>query len=328
MQIDMSALRLVEAEKGMDMNSLIDTVEQALLKAYRNQPGAEKDHSRVEVDRKTGEVRVLVKELDEDGNELGESEITPKDFGRTAAATVKSVIIQRFQEEEDKAVLGDFKDRVGQVVSGVVTSGRDPKLVTVNLGDVEGIIPPAEQVPGEKYQHGVRLSVYVLAASRGLKGPHIELSRTHPGLVQGLFKRELPEIDKEEVVIESVAREPGHRTKIAVRATEKGINAKGACIGPNGSRVRAVMNELNGEKIDIVDWAEDPTVYVANALSPAKVISVRVIDEAKRLARVVVPDFQQSLAIGKEGQNARLASRLTGWGIDIHSDTENGGAPA
>lgn len=328
MQIDMSALRLVEAEKGMEMDALIDTVEEALLKAYRNQPGAQRENSRVEVDRKTGEVRVLVKEFDEDGNELGEAEITPEEFGRTAAATVKSVIIQRFQEQEDKAVLGDFKDRIGQVVSGVVTSGRDPKLVTVDLGDVEGIIPPAEQVPGETYRNGERLRVYVLVAARGLKGPHIELSRTHPGLVQGLFKREVPEIERGEVVIESVAREPGHRTKIAVRATEKGINAKGACIGPNGSRVRAVMNELHGEKIDIVDWAEDPTVYVANALSPAKVVSVRVIDADKRLARVVVPDFQQSLAIGKEGQNARLASRLTGWGIDIHSDTEAGGAPA
>lgn len=323
MQIDMSALRLVEAEKGMDLDSLVSTVEEALLKAYRNQSGV-KAPARVDVDRKTGEVKVFVTELDDEGEPLGEEEVTPEDFGRTAAATVKSVIIQRFQEEEDKQVLGDFKERIGQVVSGVVTTARDPKLVAVNLGDVEGIIPPAEQVPGENYKHGERLRVYVLTASRGLKGPHIELSRTHPGLVMGLFKREVPEIDKGLVAIESVAREPGHRTKIAVRALEKGINAKGACIGPNGARVRAVMNELGGEKIDIIDWAEDPTVFVANALSPAKVVSVRVIDEDKRLARVIVPDFQQSLAIGKEGQNARLASRLTGWGIDIHSDTEDG----
>lgn len=321
MQIDMAALRLVEAEKGISTASLLETVEEALLKAYRNQSGAV-EHARVSVDAKTGEVLVLATEVDEDGNELGEVEVTPEDFGRTAAAIVKSVIIQRFQEEDDKAVLGDFKDRVGQVVSGVVEQARDPKLVAVNLGDVEGIIPPAEQVPAENYRHGERLRVYVVKAERGLKGPHIELSRTHPGLVLGLFEREVPEIEKGLVAIESIAREPGHRTKIAVRGLEKGINAKGSCIGPNGSRVRAVMNELGGEKIDIIDWSEDPTVFIANALSPAKVVAVSVIDAERRLARVIVPDFQQSLAIGKEGQNARLASRLTGWGIDIHSDTE------
>ena len=321
MQIDMAALRLVEAEKGISTASLLETVEEALLKAYRNQSGAV-EHARVSVDAKTGEVLVLATEVDEDGNELGEVELTPEDFGRTAAAIVKSVIIQRFQEEDDKAVLGDFKDRVGQVVSGVVEQARDPKLVAVNLGDVEGIIPPAEQVPAENYRHGERLRVYVVKAERGLKGPHIELSRTHPGLVLGLFEREVPEIEKGLVAIESIAREPGHRTKIAVRGLEKGINAKGSCIGPNGSRVRAVMNELGGEKIDIIDWSEDPTVFIANALSPAKVVAVSVIDAERRLARVIVPDFQQSLAIGKEGQNARLASRLTGWGIDIHSDTE------
>lgn len=321
MQIDMAALRLVEAEKGISTASLLETVEEALLKAYRNQSGAV-EHARVNVDAKTGEVLVLATEVDEDGNELGEVEVTPEDFGRTAAAIVKSVIIQRFQEEDDKAVLGDFKDRVGQVVSGVVEQARDPKLVAVNLGDVEGIIPPAEQVPAENYRHGERLRVYVVKAERGLKGPHIELSRTHPGLVLGLFEREVPEIEKGLVAIESIAREPGHRTKIAVRGLEKGINAKGSCIGPNGSRVRAVMNELGGEKIDIIDWSEDPTVFIANALSPAKVVAVSVIDAERRLARVIVPDFQQSLAIGKEGQNARLASRLTGWGIDIHSDTE------
>ena len=321
MQIDMAALRLVEAEKGISTASLLETVEEALLKAYRNQSGAV-EHARVSVDAKTGEVLVLATEVDEDGNELGEVEVTPEDFGRTAAAIVKSVIIQRFQEEDDKAVLGDFKDRVGQVVSGVVEQARDPKLVAVNLGDVEGIIPPAEQVPAENYRHGERLRVYVVKAERGLKGPHIELSRTHPGLVLGLFEREVPEIEKGLVAIESIAREPGHRTKIAVRGLEKGINAKGSCIGPNGSRVRAVMNELGGEKIDIIDWSEDPTVFIANALSPAKVVAVSVIDAERRLARVIVPDFHQSLAIGKEGQNARLASRLTGWGIDIHSDTE------
>lgn len=323
MQIDMTALRLVEAEKGMDFESLVDTVEEALLKAYRNQSGI-KTPARVEIDRKTGEVKVLVSELDDEGNPVGEAEVTPEDFGRTAAATVKSVIIQRFQEEEDKQVLGDFKDRIGQVVSGVVTAARDPKLIAVDLGDIEGIIPPAEQAPGEHFRNGERIRVYVVTATRGMKGPHIELSRTHPGLVQGLFMREVPEIEKGLVAIESVAREPGHRTKIAVRALEKGLNPKGACIGPNGSRVRAVMNELNGEKIDIIDWSENPVEFIANALSPAKVVSVRVLDEDRRLARVVVPDFQQSLAIGKEGQNARLASRLTGWGIDIHSDSETG----
>lgn len=327
MQIDMTALRLVEAEKGMDFESLVATVEEALLKAYRNQSGV-KAPARVEVDRKTGEVKVWVTELDEEGNALGDVEVTPEDFGRTAAATVKSVIIQRFQEEEDKQVLGDFKERIGQVVSGVVVAARDPKFIAVDLGDIEGVIPPAEQAPGEHFRDGERIRVYVLSAARGMKGPHIELSRTHPGLVQGLFNRVVPEIEKGLVVIESVAREPGHRTKIAVRALEKGMNPKGACIGPNGSRVRAVMNELNGEKIDIIDWSDNPVEFIANALSPAKVVSVRVLDEDRRLARVVVPDFQQSLAIGKEGQNARLASRLTGWGIDIHSDSEVGATSA
>ena len=196
----------------------------------------------------------------------------------------------------------------------------------VSLGDVEGVIPAAEQVPGETYQHGQRLRCFVVSVSRGLRGPQITLSRTHPNLVRKLFALEVPEIADGTVEITAVAREAGHRTKIAVKATASGVNAKGACIGPMGSRVRAVMSELNGEKIDIIDHSDDPATFVGNALSPARALSVEVVDPVAKAARVVVPDFQLSLAIGKEGQNARLAARLTGWRIDIRSD--QGGPPA
>lgn len=326
MEIDMAALRMVEAERGIELDTLVGTIEEALLKAYYNHPGAIRP-ARIEVDRKTGSVKVMATEVDEDDNPIGEFDDTPADFGRIATATAKSVIMQRLRDEEDRQVLGSFKDKVGRVVSGVIKPGRDPRMVVVDLGDAEGIIPTAEQVPGERYRFGDRIRVYVVEVSRGVKGPHIVLSRTHPGLVTGLFEREVPEIMDGLVRIESIAREAGHRSKIAVRPLAPAVNAKGACIGPMGQRVRAVMNELGGEKIDIVDFSEDPAKFVANALSPAQVVSVEVIDPAKRVARVIVPDFQQSLAIGREGQNARLASRLTGWGIDIHADTEAGGSP-
>ncbi|OKL49286.1 transcription termination factor NusA [Boudabousia marimammalium] len=325
MEIDMQALRMVESEKGVSMDTLLDAIKVALLKAYHNMPGAIRD-ARVEIDPKTGAIAVMASEIDEDGTVIGEFDDTPNGFGRIATATARSVIVQRLREAEDDEVLGAFKDKAGTVVSGIIQQGRDPRVLKVDIGDFEAVLPESEQVPGEKLRHGDWVRAYVVEVARTERGPRILLSRTHPGLVKGVFAREVPEIENGDVIIESVAREAGHRSKIAVRSATKGVNAKGSCIGPMGQRVRAVMNELNGEKIDIVDFSTDPAVYIPNALSPAKVSSIEIVDAKEQIARVVVPDFQLSLAIGKEGQNARLAARLTGWKIDIHADTENLGA--
>ncbi|HMO54758.1 MAG TPA: transcription termination factor NusA, partial [Tepidiformaceae bacterium] len=250
-----------------------------------------------------------------------EFEHTPEGFGRVATATARQVIVQRLRDVEDEQVLGAFKGAEGEILAGVVQQGRDPRTVLVAVRGTEAVLPQHEQVPTETYVHGERLRAFVLEVSRGLKGPSITLSRTHPGLVRKLFELEVPEVADGSVQIMAVAREAGHRTKIAVRTKVQGLNAKGACIGPMGARVRAVMAELRGEKIDIVDHSDDPATFVANALSPARVASVTVVHAATRSARVVVPDYQLSLAIGKEGQNARLAAKLTSWRINIHSQT-------
>jgi len=221
----------------------------------------------------------------------------------------------------DAEIVGEFTASVGDVISGIVQQGRDPKMINVNFGRVEGRIPPQEQVPGELFNHGDRIKCFVVEVKQGLKGPEIMLSRSHPALVKQLFALEVPEIQDRIVEIMAVAREAGHRTKIAVRSHRAGVSSKGSLIGPMGSRAQAVMNELHGEKIDIVDWDEDPAKFVAHALAPAKVTSVSIVDESTRSAKVIVPDYQLSLAIGKDGQNARLAARLTGWRIDIHPDT-------
>jgi N utilization substance protein A len=215
---------------------------------------------------------------------------------------------------------GEFSGKEGDIVSGLIQQGRDPNDVLVDLGKLEALLPLGEQVPGEDYSHGTRIKCLVVSVRKGMRGPQVMLSRTHPNLVKKLFALEVPEIADGTVEICGLAREAGHRTKIAVRSHVAGVNPKGSCIGPMGQRVRNVMNELHGEKIDIVDWSEDPAQMVANALSPARVSSVEIVDAAARSARVIVPDFQLSLAIGKEGQNARLAARLTGWRIDIRSD--------
>lgn len=329
MDIDMAALRLLERERDIPMDVIVPAIEQALLTAYHREDGSLRD-ARVELDRKTGHVVVWAREeapVDEEGNrgEPGpEFDDTPSGFGRVAAATARQVIVQRMRDLEDEAILGDFRGREGDVVAGVIQQSSDPRVVRVDFGTVEGILPSAEQVPGESYAHGDRLRCFVVSVKRGLKGPQITLSRTHPNLVRKLFALEVPEIADGTVQIAALARESGHRTKIAVKATVPGVNAKGACIGPMGSRVRAVMTELQGEKIDIVDYSDDPAEFVAAALSPARVQSVEIVDERARSARVVVPDFQLSLAIGKEGQNARLAAKLTGWRIDIRPDTPTG----
>ena len=265
---------------------------------------------------------VLAAELDEEGNKVGEYDDTPDGFGRIAATTAKQIMLQRLRDAEDDIRFGEFSGKEGDIISGVIQQGRNPDDVMVDLGKLEALLPPGERVPGEKYDHGTRIKCLVVSVRKGMRGPQITLSRSHPNLVKKLFALEVPEIADGTVEIAAIAREAGHRTKIAVRSTASGVNAKGACIGPMGQRVRNVMSELHGEKIDIVDWSDDPAEMVAHALSPARVSSVEVVDADARSARVVVPDFQLSLAIGKEGQNARLAARLTGWRIDIRSDEE------
>lgn len=321
MDIDVSALKALVREKNLSLDVVVASIEEALLVAYRHTPGAQ-PRARVELDRRSGHVVVWAAEEDEDGNVAGEYDDTPADFGRIAATTAGQVLRQRLLEVSDEATVDEFTGRVGSLVSGPVQQGRDPSRVYVDLGGgVEGIIPPAEQVPGEDYRHGRRIKAVVVEVKRGPRGPVITLSRTHPDLVRRLFALESPEIADGTVEIVSVAREAGHRSKMAVRAAVSDVNAKGACIGPMGQRVRAVTTELDGEKIDIIDYAEDPATYVANALSPARTVTSEVVDVATRSVRVVVPDYQLSLAIGREGQNARLAARLTGWRIDIRSDS-------
>ncbi len=321
MDIDVTVLRSLEAEKDISMDLVIKAIEDALLVAYHKSDGAAPT-ARVEVDRNTGHVTVWAAETDENGLRLRAYDDTPAGFGRIAAATAGQVILQRLRDAEDELTFGEFAGQEGNIVAGVIQQGKDPKAVLVDLGRIEAILPPTEQVPGERYVHGERLKCYVLHVRKGFRGPSVTLSRTHPNLVRKLFALEVPEIASGAVEIAAIAREAGHRTKIAVIARQSGVNAKGSCIGPMGSRVRNVMAELHGEKIDIVDYSEDPAEFVGHALSPARVSQVRVLDAANRVAQVIVPDYQLSLAIGKEGQNVRLAARLTNWRIDIQPDTQ------
>ena len=359
MDIDLSVLRVLEREREIPFEELVQIIEQAILTAYQkhiDQAGLENikgvdpkvaDHrgtdpkgadkkaaevaaasgpnaappARVHLDRKTGRISIFVPELDEEGLVIGEAHDEPTDFGRIGAFAAKQVINQRLRDLADDAVLGEFKGREGDIIAGIIQQGPNPRMIHVDLGTIEAILPPEEQVPGEDYSHGTRIRVFVTSVTRGLKGPAITVSRTHPSLVRKLFALEVPEIANGLVEIVSLAREAGHRTKIAVRATEPGINAKGACIGELGQRVRAVTSELGNEKIDIVDFSDDLPTFVANALSPAKVSSAFMLDESLKAVRALVPDYQLSLAIGKEGQNARLAAKLTGAKIDIQPDS-------
>src|SRR5580692_5589222 len=324
MDIDLTALRGLEAEKDISMDLAIKAIEDALLVAYHHSDGAAA-LARVEVNRQTGHVTVWAREAPAEGQEAREYDDTPDGFGRIAAATARQVILQRLRDAEDELTFGEYAGREGDVVAGVIQQGRDPRAVLVDLGKLEAILPPTEQVPGERYVHGERLRCYVLHVRKGYRGPSVTLSRTHPNLVKKLFAMEVPEIASGAVEIAAIAREAGHRSKIAVISHQQGVNAKGACIGPMGSRVRNVMAELHGEKIDIVDYSPDPAEFVAHALSPARVTKVHVVDLQAREAQVIVPDYQLSLAIGKEGQNVRLAARLTGWRIDIRADTADAG---
>jgi N utilization substance protein A len=327
--IDLAALRALEREREIPFETILAAIETALLTAYRHTEGSE-SHARVEIDRKNGAAMVFAQELNPEGAVVREWDDTPHDFGRIAAMTAKQVILQRLREATDEVHFGEYAGRDGDLVTGIVQADAaraEKGIIIVDLGKLEAVLPQSEQVPGEKYEHGSRIRCIVVHVTKGFRGPQITLSRSHPALVKKMFALEVPEIADGTVEIAAIAREAGHRSKIAVRSNVPGVNPKGACIGPMGQRVRAVMSELHGEKIDIIDWSDDPAQFVGNALSPAKALRVEVVDLAARAARVTVPDFQLSLAIGREGQNARLAARLTGWRIDIKSDSEQAAAP-
>jgi N utilization substance protein A len=320
MGVDIQALKQLTDAKGMPLEQLIQAIEAGVLTAYSETLEPNR-YARVQLDRETGEIAIFVPEFNELGERVAENVLEVEGFSRTATSTARQVIKLQMRATNDAEIVGEFTASVGDVISGIVQQGRDPKMINVNFGRVEGRIPPQEQVPGEVFNHGDRIKCFVVEVKQGLKGPEIMLSRSHPALVKQLFALEVPEIQDRIVEIMAVAREAGHRTKIAVRSHRAGVSSKGSLIGPMGSRAQAVMNELHGEKIDIVDWDEDPAKFVAHALAPAKVTSVSIVDESTRSAKVIVPDYQLSLAIGKDGQNARLAARLTGWRIDIHPDT-------
>ena len=331
MNIDIKALEAIEADKGIGVDDLLTTIAEALLHAYYAHRGEVEDapRARVDIDAQTGTVNVMITQVDDDGNVINEFDDTPNNFGRIGAHAVRDAIVRRLREAEPSRAFDAYSDFEGRVISGIVQADARAKergIIVVHLGTEadgqDGIILPAEQIPGEKLNHGDRVKCYVVGVNRGPRNLQINLSRTHPELVRRLFELEVPEVADGAVEIVSIAREAGHRSKVAVRPTVKGLNAKGACIGPRGQRVSNIMRELGGEKIDIIDYSEDPAQYVGNALAPSKVVKVDVVDEDEQRARVVVPDYQLSLAIGKEGQNARLAARLTGWKIDIRSDVD------
>ncbi|WP_166987170.1 transcription termination factor NusA [Canibacter zhoujuaniae] len=327
MRIEVTELRAVATETEIPIAELAEIIEQAVASAYikhlvNNKLDAPKDSDvRAQLDQKTGDLGVFRKEYNEDGEYTGEVVADVEGFGRIAANAAKQVIASRLRELSDDAVLRHYKDREGQQISGVVKQGPNPRMVHVDLGDVEAILPPEEQVPGEEYPHGRRIRVYITGVSKGLRGTQVTVSRTHPGLVKRLFELEVPELAEEIVEIVSVAREAGYRSKVAVRSNRPEVNAKGCFIGEMGRRVRAVMSQLGEEKIDLIDYSSDLTEFVANALSPAKVSDVFMLNAEEKKVRVLVPDFQLSLAIGKEGQNARLAAKLTGAKIDIQADS-------
>lgn len=336
MNIDLQALRTIESERNVPVKDLLEAIAGALLYSYldyreSNAGGkVEGAKSRVDIDATTGAVSVIVSERDpETGEVTTEHDDTPENFGRVGAQAVREAILRKLREAEAERTYDSYSELTGRVVSGIVQ--RDARanargIVVVQLGSElesqDGILLPAEQIPGEKLEHGDRIKAYVVGVNRNGAQVQINLSRTHPELVRGLFELEVPEVADGTVEIIAIAREAGHRSKVAVVGHAKGLNAKGACIGPRGQRVNNIMRQLGGEKIDIIDFSEDPTVYVGNALAPSKVVKVTVVDNEAQIARVVVPDYQLSLAIGKEGQNARLAARLTGWKIDIHSDAD------
>ena len=337
----MDALTQIEKEKGISKEILFDTIEAALVSAYKRNYGSSQNFA-VMVNRENGDVHVYknltVADDVEDDNvqitleaareisataEIGQEisiEVTPKDFGRIAAQTAKQVVVQRIREAERGIIYEEFNSRENDIITGIVQR-IEQRNVFIDLGKTEAILGPNEQMPTETYQFSERIKVYIVEVRKTTKGPQIIVSRTHPGLLKRLFELEVPEIHDGVVEIKSVAREAGFRSKIAVYSNDHDVDPVGACVGTKGTRVQAVVNELRGEKVDIIKWSDDPIEYIASALSPAKVVEVSIRPEDK-MARVVVPDYQLSLAIGKEGQNVRLAAKLTGWKIDIKSESQ------
>ena len=308
-------LQLMARDKGIDYETLVEALEAALLSAYKRLPSSE-EFARVTFE--DGTIQVFAQEIDEDGNLLREWDDTPSDFGRIAAQTAKQVLTQKIQAVERDQKYEEYQGREGDIVTGIVQQ-KDQRYTLLDLGKVEALMPQAEQVNYERYDQGARLKAFIVEVRKTAKGPQIVVSRTHPGLVMRLFELEVPEIADGIVEVKAIAREPGARTKIAVSSTDTNVDPVGACVGARGSRVRMIVNELRGEKVDIVPYSEDLRDFVAKALSPAEVKQVRT-DEETKTATVVVPERQLSLAIGKEGQNAKLAARLTGWRVEIESD--------
>jgi len=335
------ALEQLEREKGINKDILVEAIEQALISAYKRSFGSAQNVE-VVIDRTTGDVRVfthktIVGEVKDPATELSieqakrfgadfeigdivEVEVTPRKFGRIAAQTAKQVVMQRIREAERGIIYDEFSSKEEDIVSGII-SRFDRKNVIIDLGRAEAILPPSEQTPGEKYNVHDRIKVYVINVKKTNKNPQIYVSRTHPGLVKRLLELEVPEIADGTVEIKNIAREAGSRTKIAIHSRNENVDPVGACVGQKGSRIRAIVDELKGEMIDVIKWSSNPEEFIASSLSPAKVVQVD-LDEENKVARVIVPDFQLSLAIGKEGQNARLAAKLTGWKIDIKSESQ------
>ena len=316
----MEALQAVASERGLTIDTLFAALADALESAYKRRPDAW-EYSWVTIDPDTMEFRVFAQELDEYGEPFGEEfEVTPDDFGRIAAQTTRQVMSQRIREAERELKYEEYAGREGDIVTGIIQQ-TDSRYTLLDLGRVEALLPQAEQVPHERPDPNTRLKAYIVEVRKTPKGPQIVVSRTHPGLIKRMFELEVPEIADGIVEIMACAREPGHRTKIAVRSNDENVDPVGACVGARGSRVRMIVNEMKGEKIDIVPFSENTQDFVMKALSPAKVKEV-LLDDTTGTATVVVPDYQLSLAIGKEGQNARLAARLTGWRVDIKSEAE------
>ena len=336
------AIEDLEKERQISKDVLIEAIESALVSAYKKNYGTS-NNVRVDIDRETGDIAVLmrmdvVEEIEDDltqisveeareidyryeAGDIVEYQVTPRDFGRIAAQTAKQVVVQRIREAERGMIFDDYITRQGEIVTGQVQriSGD---TIFVNLGKTEGILSANEQVPGETYKINDRLKVFIMDVKKSNKGPQVFLSRSHPGLVKRLFELEVPEIEDGTVEIRGIAREAGSRTKMAVYTEFENVDPVGSCVGTRGARVQAIVDELNGEKIDIIPWSEDPAELIANVLSPAKVEKVIIDQEEEKMATVVVPDYQLSLAIGKEGQNVRLAARVSGWKIDIKSHTQ------
>jgi transcription termination/antitermination protein NusA len=337
----LDALTILEKEKGISKEIIIEAIEAALISAYKRNFN-QAQNVRVDLNRDTGTMKVFARKdvVDEvydprleisigeaQGinpnyvlNDVIEMEVTPKDFGRIAAQTAKQVVTQRVREAERGVIYSEFIDREEDIMTGIVQR-IDSKFIYVSLGKIEALLPVSEQMPNETYKPHDRIKVFITKVEKTTKGPQIFVSRTHPGLLKRLFEIEVPEIYDGTVEIKSVSREAGDRSKISVHSENPEVDPVGSCVGPKGQRVQAIVNELKGEKIDIVRWSGDPIEFVANALSPSKVVEV-LVNEDEKATTVIVPDYQLSLAIGKRGQNARLAAKLTGWKIDIKSETD------